>query len=71
MGGWRFVVAEGDLDELAVEADPIVIERAPHAALLEASPVDTLLLQLAGGARVSVFRNAAIARTAFEHFAAT
>lgn len=70
MSGWRFVVAEGDLEEIVVDADPIVIERRPQASLLEASAADTLRLQLAGGSRVSVFHNAAIARTAFEHFAA-
>ena len=69
MSGWRFVVAEGDVDAFIVGADAIVIDRLPGAALLEASAADTERLQAAGGERVSVFRNAAVARTAFEHVA--
>ena len=70
MSGWRFVVAEGDLDRIVVDADPVVIERTPRATLLEATLADTVRLQVAGGTRVSVFHNAAFARAAFEHLAA-
>jgi hypothetical protein len=68
MSDWRFVVAEGDLDGVVDDADLIVIERRPEATLLEATAAGTARLQLASAPRVSVFHNAAIARTAFEHF---
>jgi hypothetical protein len=64
MGGRRFVVAAGDVDGVVARGGHAVIERAAHAVLLEATPAE--VSALAGtGARVTVFRNPAIARTAF------
>jgi hypothetical protein len=64
MNGRRFVVAAGAVEQIVARASLAVIERAAHAVLLEATPAEISALS-GTGARVSVFRNPAIARTAF------
>jgi hypothetical protein len=64
MRATRFVVAAGEVEQLLSRTSVAVIERAAHAVLLEATPAEASAL-LGSGARVSVFRNPAIARTAF------
>jgi hypothetical protein len=64
MDGRRFVVAAGAIEQTLARRGIDVIERTAHAVLLEATASDISALSGAG-ARVSVFRNPAIARTAF------
>ncbi len=64
MNGRRFVVAAGNVEHLVARAGLAVIERVSNAVLLEATPAEASALS-AAGARVSVFRNPAIARAAF------
>jgi hypothetical protein len=64
MNGRRFAVAAGKIEHVLVRTGVAVIERAAHTVLLEATPAE--LSALSGtGARVTIFRNPAIARTAF------
>jgi len=57
-------VAAGEIEHVLVRTGVAVIERAAHTVLLEATPAE--LSALSGtGARVTIFRNPAIARTAF------
>jgi hypothetical protein len=68
MNGSRFVVAAGEIEQLLARTRAAVIERAAHAVLLEVAPDEVSALSGAG-TRVSVFRNPAIARTAFGVYA--
>jgi len=64
MNGRRFAVAAGEIEHVLARTGVAVIERAGHTVLLEATPAE--LSALSGtGARVTIFRNPAIARTAF------
>jgi len=64
MNGRRFAVAAGEIEHLLARSTAAVVERAAHAVLLEATPAELSALS-GSGARVTVFRNPAIARTAF------
>jgi len=68
MNGRRFVVAAGEIEQVLARTGVAIIDRAAHAFLLEATPDEVSALSGAG-ARVSVFRNPAIARTAFGVYA--
>ncbi len=68
MNGKRFVVAAGEIEQLLARTRVAVIERAAGAVLLEATP-DQVTALSGAGARVSVFRNPAIAQTAFGVYA--
>jgi hypothetical protein len=64
MNGRRFAVAVGEIEHVLARTGVAVIERAAHTVLMEATPAE--LSALSGtGARVTIFRNPAIARTAF------
>jgi hypothetical protein len=64
MNGRRFVMAAGAIEQVVERAGLAVIQRAAQALLLEATPAEISALSQTG-ARLSVFRNPAIARTAF------
>lgn len=64
MNGRQFVVAAGNVEDLLARTGLAVIERVANAVLLEATPAEASALR-GSGARVSIFRNPAIARTAF------
>lgn len=68
MNGRRFVVAAGEIEQMLARTGIAVIERAAHAVLLEAT-TDELSALSGSGARFSVFRNPAIAQTAFAVYA--
>ena len=64
MNGRWFVVAAGNVEDVLARAGAAVIERVSNAVLLEATAAEASALRCTG-ARISVFRNPAIARTAF------
>lgn len=64
MNGRRLAVAAGEIEHLLARTGVAVIERAAHAVLLEAAPAELSALS-GSGARATIFRNPAIAGTAF------